>query len=208
MSAFDAMRRHSQTMQASFAAPNPMALQGIYQQQMAMVEQLGSSPLAQMAQAAVSKLHDFAFGETARRLEALRNKASALFDEDRISLIDDIGTIQQAPASMIPYIMAIPEVYEMYMNEELEGYGDDFIDIQPGAIGVDSFNYRTMTSGIVQQVEGEKGPYSSSTTFFELHQSDNPLSVQARMNIDVTRKAVLAMLEGERDPTSPWNNLL
>lgn len=209
MSAFDAYRKHSQTMQASFAAPNPLALQGIYQAQVDMLQQLGNTQFAQIASESIERLKDFSFGECARRMEALRNKATALFSDNRIRLITDVGELQQAPEAMIPYIMAIPEVYEMYLNGELEGYEDKFIDIQPGAIGVDNFHYRQMTHGIVQTIHHPKhGEMTGATTYHELHQPENPLDVQARMNLEITRKAILHSLEGERDPTSPWNNLI
>lgn len=60
--------------------------------------------------------------------------------------------LQQANTTMQRWVMANPKLKELYVKQNIDGYGEEYRDITDGAIGEDDYNYRRVMSGVIQDV--------------------------------------------------------
>lgn len=126
-----------------------------------------------------------------------------LWDVDFIKPLKDLLSIQFPPDSMIPYLMANPVVRKMYHQRRCEGYGERYIDLQPGHIGDDHYDYQKVMNGR-EQID-EDG-ISSWTTYYDLdEENEAPLTDAERDSICISWGNMLQMIHlGDDDPTSQY----
>jgi hypothetical protein len=141
--------------------------------------------------------------------EALRAAKAAIrtvqycFQTDIIRPLSNIGAMQQAPLSMQRWIMACPDVRELYHQQRCDGYSDTYIDMEPASIGTDHTDYRKVMSGLIQEcVEGDVD--WKTTIYFEGDDDDVRLSLSEKVDIVSTWDLIKSMMTpGKEDPTSP-----
>lgn len=212
MASLDALSPHQLNLQGSFAPMGQQALQAMQQVQMAQLQQLqqlGMHSAVEIVQGSMERFHDFAFGETARKIEAIRNKAGALFMANEIMPITEVGVMQNAPLDMVQYIMAVPEIAQMHNNGELNGYSGRWDNPQPNYFAEDNHAYRNMMNGMIQRVEEDDSVYHKATTFVEPIKHQHELTFRNRTDIHQTMLNVISMVEnGVVDPTSENNDLI
>lgn len=144
--------------------------------------------------------------DTARIMAAVRRQFSTRWDEDVIKSLQTLDGIQAPPMVMKRWIMASPDIRELYHNQACDGYSGDYVDAQPGKIGEEHYDYRRVMDGIVQ--ENEDG------WFFDEYiedtiEGDRELTAEDQSAILVTWDAAKTMLtKGQSDPTSRWNAFL
>lgn len=140
-----------------------------------------------------------------RRVQALRNYVSHAFDGNEIRPLYSLDDVQHAPPVMQRYIMADPMVREYYHQGRIEGYGDQYVDADPGCIGRDHYDYRRATDGLILE-NSETGKLESHTYIELLRGDDQHLTPMQKLSIALARQnAQDAILEGD-DPTSVWNS--
>jgi len=146
--------------------------------------------------------------ETAMRLaRAAVRKASSLFQKDEIRDIWDLGELQQAPLRMQRFIMAEPTVRQMYIDQRCDGYADTYVDMQPGAIGTEHYDFRRATNGMV--MDDEENDWVCRQFHDDLVEGDRELDLEEKVDILNTWEAVRALMAaGREDPTSPFNSKL
>ena len=136
-----------------------------------------------------------------RMVTAVSRKAANLWQSDTIRPLNTIGELQNAPNSMITWIMAAPAIREAYLRQELEGYGNRYVDFEPGLVRDLHSDYRRVMDGVV--VETENG--FKAEIYFE-EDDVKRLSLADQNDIIQTWGIAEFLLEhGRDDPTSEWN---
>jgi hypothetical protein len=155
-----------------------------------------------------TELYDQFHGSQAmRQARAAIRRAGSVFQEDRIRPLYEIGEIQNAPQSMIRFIMAEPTVRQMYHEQRCEGYGDKYIDMHPGTIGENHYDWRRVMDGVV--VDVDEGDWKASFYLDDLIDGDRHLLHEEKLDVLTTWDFVKAMMEeGKSDPTSPFDSNL
>lgn len=208
MSVFSALAAHNRAIAAGFTPIHSQVVSHLQQQQahnMQQLQSMGVQGAVDFMRQSMERFNDFAFGEAARKIEALRNKAGNLFQENRITAIHDIGDMQNAPDIMIDYIMAVPEVRDAYAQGLINGYEGRYQDIQPLYAARDHVLYRQMVNGMMESYTD----YHGATTYRESYSHDRELNFEERCRIRQTAQSIADMvIHGVCDPTDEWNNLM
>lgn len=133
---------------------------------------------------------------------------------ERITELIDIQQMQKANLTMQRWIMANPMVRSMYNEQKLDGYSDTYIDVEPNTCGLDNYDYRMATEGMLQITYDEKGEPDGTLIrqYFvetELRGNDRLLAIDEKADILSTWDAIEAILKlGKKDPTSVVNGYL
>lgn len=148
--------------------------------------------------------------EAMRLARAATRKAGSLFQADEIRSIWDLGQLQHAPLSMQRFIMAEPTVRAMFHDQRCDGYSDTYVDMQPGVIGAEHYDYRRVMTGIVQEVtDDEEVEWVCRQFIDDLVEGDRELSLEEKTDVLNTWDAVAALMNlGGEDPTSVYANKL
>lgn len=150
----------------------------------------------------VQQQFDSHFSEEAMRLaKAATMKDQLLFDKDDIRPLVTLHHIQNARAKMQRFIMANPDIRKAYHLQRCDGFSGSYIDPQPKAIGVNQYDYRLVTNGVM--MEDSDGDFSISFHYEDLHELDQPLdNIDKNHILNTWDYAVSLLKQGEDDPTS------
>lgn len=152
----------------------------------------------------VRESFDYFSGEGARRrLRAAGNIISSRWDADVIKPLATLDELQVAPPSMHRWLMAEPTIRHLYHNNQCDGYGDSYVDLEPGKIGEEHSDWRMVMDGIVQ--ETDDGWYFNQYIEDTLEED---VELLADEQFDILRSweaMATAALNREEDPTSKWN---
>lgn len=120
--------------------------------------------------------------------------------------IRSLVAMQTANPYMQRWIMAQPDLRQRYLNQEVEGYGESYVNHHGDAVGEAHYDYRRVMDGVVTH---------DATSFGYKHYHDllgegeRELTVFEKVDILRTWNAVSKMLdEGEDDPTSVTGAML
>lgn len=104
-------------------------------------------------------------GETAmRRARELSRRAAHIVKQDVIREMRSIADFQSAQPRMIRELMAEPTLRRMYQRQECEGYSGSYIDMFPGDIGHDHYDYQRVMDGVF--LEDDEDPNSVNGPMF------------------------------------------
>lgn len=151
------------------------------------------------------RIDSFSLESVKRRAKAAFRKAKNLFLQDCIRALVDVGQLQNAPDSMIPWLMAHPRVDAMYRRGEVEGYGERYKDVFNTLRGKSNPYYRTVMNGAWQEDENgneyikEYWQTDASEMLPDLLDEE---VFDIRASWDKINQALDAM---DDDPTSPYN---
>lgn len=151
--------------------------------------------------------------------EALRAARMAVqrlgraFQRDEICFLPDLVSLQNAPLTMQRWIMAEPTIRRTYHLQRCDGYSDTYVDLEPGLVGDQHYDYRRVMNGIVQEVpaenEDEEPGWKVSTYLEELRPGDMELAIDQKIPIFDSYAVALAIhWLGEDDITSASGNKL
>lgn len=145
---------------------------------------------------------------TSDAVQALRNlvvKSDNSWQNNTISYLSTIEQVQCAPLVMQRYIMAQPELRQMYLNDAVTGYGDDYTNLHGNGIGASHYDWRRVMDGIgVFTDDGVR-----FTNYVEDTRDDTELTLFEKVDILRTWNTVEAALSAaELDPTSPEGLML
>lgn len=135
---------------------------------------------------------------------ALRNQADGVWLTNDIIKLTTIGEMQNPPPVMVDWIMANPDVREMYHNQQIAGYDDYYVDHDPGLIGYDHYHYRRVKNGIFE--ENTQGEMVAVEWFDDLRKpTDDLLFGEQLVIMSVWDEMSKILSEGNVDPTSRFN---
>ncbi len=202
---------HNMAIAGMFGRPSEAAINMLNNQ----VNEMQHSNLYQQMQGffqqSVERVQDLTTGETARKIQALYNKTNALFQENDISAMIDIGEIQQAPDVMLRYIMCQPDIRRMYLDGEINGYEGRYeCQHHNDGVGHDQHDYRVSVDGMVMQRQNEEGEQETYMRhYFEAPTENAKLTHHQKAKIRQTHENLEWMIQNDvQDPTSEWAELL
>lgn len=139
-----------------------------------------------------------------RKAKKTMRELQDVIETDHIRPLTSVELLQDAPHSMRRWIMAEPSLRRLYHEGGCEGYGDFYVDVQPGAVGADHYDYRRARDGVVE-VE-ENGNWHAESYIETLRDGDDAIDTDDQFDIDLTWIAVRRAVEVRRDdPTSLFN---
>lgn len=179
-----------------------------YQNMLSAAQNVGDAALQQIYQIAQQTYNYVMDTRPWEMAEALMRQTTHMFDPNAIRTLAGLAALQTAKPTMQRWIMAMPEVREMYHNNQVDGYSATYEDAQPGKVGIDHYDWRRATNGMVEFVP-EAEDWSSTTFTEELIGNDRELSFGEKVDIKVTWAECLHQMQTQQyDPTSVWNNKL
>lgn len=148
-------------------------------------------------------------GENAmRRAREVSRRIGWMYQSDCIRPLTSLKEFQSAQPIMQRWIMANPEVRAYHLRQECDGYHKTYVDIDPGKIGENHYDYRRVMNGIVQ-TEDETKPLYSIYIGDELLEGDRELDIGEKVDIIASWNYLRAIIaEGADDPTSIFGDKL
>jgi hypothetical protein len=109
---------------------------------------------------------------------------------------------QTCSVTMQRWVMACPDIRELYHKQRCDGYSSTYQDLHPGKIGEDHYDYRRAVNGLAEFKED--GGYEAVIYSEELHDDDRELDFGEQLAIRHTWLAAQALLKfsGNKDLTS------
>lgn len=151
---------------------------------------------------AYDNLASFNLDRLRDRVEAMRDRFTKRWDEDRVCRLPSISDFQNAKPSNRRYIMAIPRLRALWQAGRCDGFDGLYDDEEPGAIGRNHTPYREMMNGsYVEENEDE----DTFVTYFgvEDDEGEQPLTGARRQDLRVNMRTMEEILNrGTQDPTS------
>ncbi|QXO10219.1 hypothetical protein pEaSNUABM37_00260 [Erwinia phage pEa_SNUABM_37] len=179
-----------------------------YQNMLSAAQNVGNTALQQLYQIAQQTYNYVMDTRPWEMAEALIRQTTHMFDPNAIRPLMSLAELQTAKPTMQRWIMAMPEVREMFQNNQIDGYSASYEDAQPGTIGVSHYDWRRATNSMVAFVP-ETDDWSSTTFVEELAEGDRELSFGEKADITITWGQCLHQMHTQQyDPTSVWNNKL
>lgn len=146
--------------------------------------------------------------EAIRRARAALQRAGHVFQRDEIRVLSTVEDMQNAPLTMQRWIMAQPYVRGMWQAQRCDGYSETYIDVDPGNIGPNHYDYRRVMTDIVDdEPDGEGSDFVIYHYGDEIKEGDRELTFSEKIEIITVWDLIEArMRDGVRDPTSVTDN--
>lgn len=149
----------------------------------------------------------FAGEDALRRAKAAKRSAGSFWDEDEIRETSTVEALQGANNAMRRWVMANPTIRKLYAQQRVEGYDGLYTNPFPDDDPHDSYDYRRVMNGVVEEFVDEDGEDSWRVTSWceDLLPDDRELDIVEQNDILNTWEAVEAILKRKKeDPTSRW----
>ena len=132
--------------------------------------------------------------------------AQGIFHPNQIVPLMTINDLQMAKPVMQRWVMACPDIRELHLKQQCAGYGDTYVDIDPGKIRDEHYDYRRVMDGAIIE-DGDD--WYCRTYAEDLFPGDRELDVGERQDILKTWDLVSMFVhKGEEDPTDPYSGHL
>lgn len=143
-----------------------------------------------------------------RKARAVKEKLlDGMYLRNEAQYYTTIGQFQSATPMMQGYIMACPEVKQMYYDQRLDGFSGSWVDTNPGAIGWDDPVYRQVMNGIA--VDHPEHDFHIRVVLDDLPDNILPLQIDEKVKIMATWETLRGLLDaGQEDPTSQSGGML
>lgn len=185
----------------AYGQQNPLNL-GYFKQQL---ENIGTN-LNEQAKVFYQDVQDlynkFNSSEAMRLMRSAMKSAASLFNDNIIRPLTTVDELQNASLQMQRWIMANPIIRQMYHDQQCDGYSDTYVDIEPGKVADQHYDYRRVMDGIV--VCNEDQEYF--TEYFEdLYEGDRDLILSEQSDVLRTWEVLEVMVKAMKDdPTSQY----
>ncbi len=126
------------------------------------------------------------------------NSAKNIFHPNAIVPLHQLDELQLAQPVMQRYIMAFPEIRQLYQEQRCSGYVDTYVDMEPKRIAEDHYDYRRVTDGIV--FFNEDG-WHADIYGEDLREGDKELNIIEQHQILGTWDIVKLFMDAGEDPT-------
>jgi hypothetical protein len=117
-----------------------------------------------------------------------------------IYAIHNYEDLVDASVTMRRSIMADLVIREAWQKQRIDGYCENYLDLEPGQNGHDHYDYRLATDGMV--IAEENDERATVTNYTEDYRGiDRKLYIEEKVNIAVTQEAARLSLRSGYDPT-------
>lgn len=191
-----------------FGGPSPAMREQIHQEHQAFVQNAPPTLSARIIERTHQMYQAFNGSAAMQMVSNALSNVKAAVAPDIIYTFRTTEQLQSAQPTMQSYIMANRVVRQAYHRHEVDGYSDTYTDLAPGVIGQGHQPYEHVMDGVIEMNEDGTGSY---TNFVNARNEDGVplLSVYEKAAVLNTWKLLeRAFEEGDRDPTSPWNDPL
>lgn len=186
----------------AFGEQNPINL-GYFQNQFSSLT-AGLNDYAKNFYSEVGNIVDkFTNSDAVRSVRNALRSAASLFNNDIIKPLYEMEEFQTATVKMQRWIMANPVVRTSFIEQKCDGYSDSYVDLYPGKVKDEHYDYRRVMNGVVQFDEDERDYFK--IYYEDLVEGDRELSVDEKIDILQSWEIVeLYMKKGAQDPTSQF----
>lgn len=197
-----------QVIQGGLAAFNGLAL-GLPSQEMLSYFQSQVSNIPQMVgqygtmfKDTVAQVYDrFTNSEVLRAARMALQHVHTSEMRDVIRPFYSINDFQTAQPTMQRWVMACPDVREMFIKQRCDGYSGSYVDNYPGVVGEAHYDFRRVMTGVVQ--EDENGNIVVKHHYEDLHENDQELFHEEKVAILTTWQMASNMMKAmQEDPTN------
>lgn len=149
----------------------------------------------------------FTNSDAVRTVRNALKSAASLFNNDIIKPLYEMEDFQTATVRMQRWIMANPVVRQSFIEQKCDGYSDSYIDLYPGKIKDDHYDYRRVMDGVAQFDENDHECFKMY--YEDLVEGDRELSFDEKKDILQTWEIVeMFMKKAAQDPTSQFGGSL
>lgn len=141
--------------------------------------------------------------EALRMARAAMRTVRGVFHPNMIVPLETLEDLRSAQPLMQRYVMAEPMLREKFHRQLVDGYSSTYVDVDPGCIGSNHYDYRRVMTGIVQDTvteDGEDG-WVSHNYYDEDRGDDRDLDSGEKFAILNTWDIVKMFVNSGRDPT-------
>lgn len=169
---------------------------------MAGMSEIGKSFMSGVGQ----MFEHFNGSEAMRRARAAYRKVENLFAIDVIRGLKDIADMQQAMPQIQRIVMAEPTVRQAYLEQRIDGYSGQYLNVYGNDIGESHYDYRRVMDGILHE---DKEGFDKFVTYFDDRSEDFEMTIEDRADaLSIWAMAKAYMEIGTEDPTSAWGALM
>lgn len=137
---------------------------------------------------------------------ALNRKVESIWDRNNVQSFVELAQLQNADLFNQRWIMACPDIRELYHAQQCNGFHGSYVDVQPNAIGFHHYDYRRATDELVMFTD--EG-WEATTYYEDLHPDDRHLLLAEKTDIQIMWEAARYFVKhGHKDPTSPTDDPL
>ena len=193
-----------------FIPPPPDTVQYLQQTADSYLQRLGQ-PAMNLYQNISDKIAAFDYERLGYMMQAVGRTVDNMWMDNVIQPLYDIGHMQHAPQVMVRWLMAEPNIRQLYHNGEAEGYGERYFDRQPDVIGAEHHDWQVVNDGVM--FVDDAGEDYSVDYFYDSNPQYDPeydaLNVNDVANIMCSWTHMAEFARAKRDdPTSKWNGQL
>jgi len=142
--------------------------------------------------------------QAAQMLRNLGTKHQDAWRQSTIARLESIEAVQTANPVMQRWIMANPNVRKRYLNQELEGYAESYVNHHGDTVGQEHYDYRRVMTGIMERPR-EDEDWKVRIFCDPSARDDQQLTIWQRKDILNTWAFIDTLLEeAEEDPTSEY----
>jgi len=134
----------------------------------------------------------------------LRNKVG-LNNPNVIKYLSTLDMIQDSSPYMQNYIMANPNIRELYTKQMCNGFSDTYVDIDPGTIGDSHYHYRRVVDTVLIDNEEE---WICKNYYEELLPEDRDLDIYEKADILSTWEVMNLFIKEGFDVSDPNGSML
>jgi predicted transcriptional regulator len=145
-----------------------------------------------------------------RAAKAAVRMAKGIFHPNSIIYLDNLDYIRTAQPVMQRFIMAEPTIRQYYHEQKCDGFADTYVDIHPGQIGDQHYDYRRVMDAIIQDSTDEEGNYEwvSKNYLEDLITGDRELHFEEKIDILKTWDVMKMFISQGEDPTNIFGGKL
>lgn len=182
-----------------YSQPHPNTIQFLQNQAQNFYQTLTDAG-RRFADAASSFYDSIGLSYGVQQLRALGRMVKNIWQPDQIRPLVTLEDFQSAPPVMQRWVMAEPTLRALYQKQLVEGYAGQYVDRFQGRIGDDHYDYRLITSGVVQETEDG---YRARTYYEELLPNEKNIAPIDKMDVACTFDRLRALLlQPSVDPSS------
>lgn len=183
---------------------NPLNLQYIQQQFSNFADTLTNTGSA-FINGAKALFEEIQNSDMVRKAKTALRLAEVNFHPNMVMPLETLEELQTAQLGMQRWIMAQPDIRNMYHKGLVNGYSDTYVDMHPEQVGIGHYDYRRVMNGILVEDGDDKTDYYFDEFIEDLYEGDRELDFLEQCDVLKTWEVIKMYVEARKDdPTNPF----